>query len=68
MNAKRIVIHYLRENGFDGLCMDGCGCGIGDFMPCGEFGSECIPAYVRMGREDEEFPGEPYYESTKPTT
>ena len=65
MNARQIVRIYLKTNGFDGLCMEDCGCGVGDLMPCGEFGRECIPAYVRMGGDADEFPGEPYYGPTK---
>lgn len=41
-----ILIDYLKENGFDGLCGDGCGCGIDDFAPCDEDYSNCVPAYL----------------------
>jgi len=45
MNAKKIVIAYLKENGYDGLAGDDCGCGIDDFAPCGEGIGYCKPAY-----------------------
>ena len=67
ISAKQIVKTYLQAEGFDGLYTEDCGCGLGDLMPCGEFRTECVPAYVRMGGEDEEFPGEPYYGPTKET-
>lgn len=46
MNVKQIVIAHLKAIGADGLCCDGCGCGIDDFMPCGgEVDiSQCVPA------------------------
>ena len=65
MNARQIVRLYLESNGFDGLWTEDCGCGTGDLMPCGEFGRECVPGYVRMGGEEDEFPGEPYYGAKK---
>lgn len=39
MNVRQMVEKYLKENGFDGLFADvpgGCGCEIGDLMPCEE--------------------------------
>ena len=48
MTVKDIVEKYLRENGFDGLCGDDCGCGLEDGLaPC-DFCNifECGPAYL----------------------
>jgi hypothetical protein len=35
MMVIEIVKKYLKENGFDGLVGDDCGCGIEDLAPCG---------------------------------
>lgn len=41
MTVKEIVAAWLKENGYDGLYSDDCGCNITHFMPCcGDF-SEC---------------------------
>lgn len=45
MNCKEIIVKYLRDNGYDGLCSDECGCGLDDLITCGEDPSECIPGY-----------------------
>ena len=47
MNVKDIVIDYLEKNGYDGLCNPSieCGCGLDDFIPCGEMGQNCEAAY-----------------------
>ena len=47
MTVKDIVIIYLRENGFDGLCNENCGCGIDDFCPFDDYTFDCKPAYKR---------------------
>lgn len=44
MTVKEIVIKYLVNNGYDGLCTDDCGCGIHDLNPCGECMCDCVPA------------------------
>ena len=37
MDCKEIIKKYLKEHGFDGLANEyDCGCGLGDFAPCGE--------------------------------
>ena len=46
MTVKEIIINYLKENGYDGLCGDCCGCGLDDFQPCDEDFGECSPAYL----------------------
>ena len=48
MNAGDIIIMWLSDNGYDGLCNPDleCGCGIDDFIPCGGEGViECEAAY-----------------------
>ena len=51
MTVQEIVAEYLKNNGYDGLCNEDCGCGLEDFMPCvnSEFHSGnihgCEPAY-----------------------
>jgi len=44
MNVRQIVIAHLKAGGFDGLCCDGCGCGLDDLMPCETDGMKCVPA------------------------
>ena len=34
MTIKDIIQNWLRDNNFDGLCNQDCGCGINDIMPC----------------------------------
>jgi hypothetical protein len=41
---KEIIIKYLKENGFDGLAGDNCGCGIDELCPCDGNPMECSPA------------------------
>jgi len=45
MTCKEIVEKYLRDNGYDGLTDGECACGLEDLMPCGDFGSDCVPGY-----------------------
>ena len=45
MTVKDIVILYLHQNGFDGLCGDECGCGIDEIILCEAYCMECQPAY-----------------------
>lgn len=45
-----IIEKYLKDNGYDGLCNpadEGCGCRIGDLVPCGSDFSMCQPGYLR---------------------
>lgn len=44
MNVRTIITKYLEDNGFDGLCCDGCGCGLDDLIPCSGDALECKPA------------------------
>jgi hypothetical protein len=54
MNVIKILENNLKVIGADGLCTDGCGCGIGDLAPCGEWIGECVPAKFAIATE----PGE----------
>ena len=48
MNAKEILVNYLKENEFEGLVDPGeCGCGIDDLAPCGGCFLDCQPAKSR---------------------
>ena len=41
-----IIVEYLKENDFDGLYNDDCGCPINDLAPCNcEAIMTCIPGY-----------------------
>ena len=43
---REIVLKYLKENGYDGLCNNDCGCGLNDLMPCdGKSIGECRAGY-----------------------
>jgi hypothetical protein len=52
MNIKQIVEERLLKDGFDGLCCDGCGCRVGDLMPCGEPVLECVPGHLKWRNVD----------------
>ncbi len=47
ITVKTIVADWLKDNQFDGLCNDDCGCGVDElFSPCTCFGGEnCQPAF-----------------------
>ena len=45
MIVEEIIQKYLRDNMFDGLCCEDCGCGIDDLVPCDANFLECEPAY-----------------------
>ena len=46
MTVREIIKNYLKERHYDGLCGDGCGCGIDNLFPCGEINTDCQPAYA----------------------
>jgi len=49
MTAREIVEKYLRDNGYDGLCGEECGCSIDDLMPCDyDCTSGCEPGYKHL--------------------
>ena len=60
MNVKQIVEKYLRENGYDGLYTDECGCCLDDLMPCDEFCLDCIAGYkvIITAKNQNKFGGE----------
>lgn len=66
ITVKEIVVAYLKENGFDGLCGDECGCGIDELAPCCEYNMACIAAHSRVLGPDEyvddAFPGDIVYQ------
>lgn len=46
MDCIDIVLRYLKENGYDGLFNDECGCVLDDLVPCsGESFGTCQPGY-----------------------
>jgi hypothetical protein len=34
MKVKQIITKYLKDNGYDGLCYENCGCALDDLIPC----------------------------------
>jgi hypothetical protein len=55
MNVQEILKNHLKSIGADGLCCDGCGCGIDDLFPCDKTPSECKPAKKGIAEESGEF-------------
>ncbi len=52
MNVYDIVQKYLKDNGYDGLYAEECGCILEDLMPCdGDCAFHCEPGY-RMEKEE----------------
>ena len=45
MNVEDIVVEWLRQNGYDGIYSDECGCAIEDFAPCGEMCLDGAPGH-----------------------
>lgn len=43
MTAREMIIKYLKDNDYDGLCSDNCGCWISDLAPCSNYVLECVP-------------------------
>jgi len=46
MNLKEIVVTYLKDNGYDGLCNEDCGCALDDLICCEEPKPDCEPGYM----------------------
>ena len=72
MTVKEMVASYLRQNGFDGLCSDDCGCGLDHLFPCEceTMWLGCVPAYKHRnttggGAYDKFIPTE-WYSTRKP--
>lgn len=65
MNVKEIVAKYLKDNGFDGLAGDICGCFLkdrfssgetsSDIMPCDGPCGECEPGYKHEVEEGDDY-------------
>ena len=47
-DSKKILQKWLKDNGYDGLAMKDCGCGLDDLIPCGNSFEDCIPARKQM--------------------
>lgn len=45
LNVKTILVAWLKEHAFDGLCGHDCGCGIDDLALCDEIPPDCEPGY-----------------------
>lgn len=61
MKVKNIIIKYLKDNGYDGLCnpREGCGCLIKDLFFCiYDSCMECQPGYKCTIKKDCEEGGE----------
>ena len=54
MNVRKIVMKYLKDNGYDGLVDEHCECGclLSNLMPC-DYGTmfDCQPGYKGPGDE-----------------
>ena len=50
MNAKDIIIDWLKEHDFDGLCLpeNDCGCCVDDLIICDSDPSLCEPGKKRI--------------------
>jgi hypothetical protein len=51
----RIIEKYLKDNGYDGLCKEDCGCKLDDLAPCGIDYSNCVPAYLQPDKGEYDF-------------
>jgi len=47
IDAISIVRNWLKENGYDGLFIDDCGCVLDDLQPCGKDFAWCKPGYIQ---------------------
>ncbi len=45
MTVIEMLAEYLKENGYDGLCGQECGCEIDDLAPCDEVNRECVAGH-----------------------
>ena len=48
MNVKEIVETWLRDNNYDGLCTENCGCALEDLIPCDSPCDLCVPGYREL--------------------
>jgi hypothetical protein len=54
MTCLGIVVEWLKEHGYDGLCNYGCGCGIDDISPAECLNDSCVPAYKGKDEDGED--------------
>ncbi len=59
MDIQDILIEWLVENGYEGLCYENCGCGVDALMVCGGMWLdgphlECEPAHKASPKEIKE--------------
>lgn len=47
LSVKEIVEKFIRENNFDGVYSDVCGCLVDDLAPCGEMQETCRAGYKK---------------------
>ena len=53
-DCRDMVAAYLRQNGFDGLFCEECGCSLDDLMPCGgDWAIRCVAGYKQPGCADD---------------
>jgi hypothetical protein len=42
IDVQDMVLEYLKQRGYEGLCLDGCCCcEVNDLAPCGEMQADC---------------------------
>ena len=67
MTCKDIIIKWLKDNGYDGLAGEHCGCGLDDLAPCCDDILACVPAHRKIANEDDSErdirKGDVYYEA-----
>ena len=56
MIVKEIIVNYLKDNGFDGLYTEDCGCTAEDLAPCDSTCMDCIPG-IKIDPPPEEYEG-----------
>lgn len=56
MTIKELIIDYLEQNGYDGLCMPEfeCGCIKADLIACNSNFQDCEPAF-KVEQEDGDY-------------
>lgn len=56
MTVKDIILKYLKENGYDGLCHNlyGCGCTLDNLMVCNKPLLDCQAGYMSIPNSEEE--------------
>lgn len=67
MLVKTILVKFLTDNGYDGLCNPDaeCGCGIDDLAPCGSSFLGCKAAYKSKNITEQSRDCDEYYTTVK---